>query len=190
MGKITDGFKVPRPMLAYIVNTTAAPWCVIVPISTWTIFVGKILETSHVAPKGQGLATYWKMIPFISYGYISVLIIPFFIYGLLPWFGRMKKADQHAAQTGQLTRTKFNMSGTLDISPMNTQHPPKLIYFLLPVIILLAATIYFVIDALKGVLIAVTFTFLYYLVIKLGTSPQPSDTFFPPSTTMPDALPI
>jgi len=190
MRKITDAFKVPRPMLAYIVNTTAAPWCVIVPISTWTIFVGKLLETSHVAPKGAGLATYWKMIPFISYGYISVLIIPFFIYGLLPWFGRMKKADQHATETGQLTRTEFNMSGTLDISPMNVQHPPKLIYFLLPVIILLAATIFFDIDALKGVMIAVTFTFLYYLVIRLGTFRQLSETIFSGFNSMVYALAI
>src|SRR5882757_5710329 len=190
MRKITDAFKVPRPMLAYIVNTTAAPWCVIVPISTWTIFVGKLLETSHVAPKGAGLATYWKMIPFISYGYISVLIIPFFIYGLLPWFGRMKKADQHATETGQLTRTEFNMSGTLDISPMNVQHPPKLIYFLLPVIILLAATIFFDIDALKGVMIAVTFTFLYYLVIRLGSFRQLSETIFSGFNSMVYALAI
>lgn len=190
MRKITDAFKVPRPMLAYIVNTTAAPWCVIVPISTWTIFVGKILETSHVAPKGAGLATYWKMIPFIAYGYISVLIIPLFIYGLLPWFGRMKKADQHAADTGQLTRTEFNMSGTLDISPMNTLHPPKLIYFLLPVVILLAATIFFDIDALKGVMIAVTFTFLYYLVIRLGSFRQLSETVFSGFNSMIYALAI
>ncbi|HWK05204.1 MAG TPA: Na+/H+ antiporter NhaC family protein [Puia sp.] len=190
MRKITDAFKVPRPMLAYIVNTTAAPWCVIVPISTWTIFVGKILETSHVAPKGAGLATYWKMIPFISYGYISVLIIPLFIYGILPWFGRMKKADDHAAKTGELTRTDFNMSGTLDISPMNASHPPKLIYFLLPVVILLAATIYFDIDALKGVMITVTFTFVYYLVIKLGTFRQLSETIFSGFNSMVYALAI
>src|ERR1043166_402853 len=89
MRKITDAFKVPREMLAYIVNTTAPPWCVIAPITTWTIFVGAILETSHVAPAGQGLLTYWKMTPFIAYGYISVLIIPFFIFGIIPWFGRM-----------------------------------------------------------------------------------------------------
>ena len=44
MKKITDAFKIPREKLAYIVNTTAAPWCVVVPLSTWTIFVGNILS--------------------------------------------------------------------------------------------------------------------------------------------------
>ena len=190
MRKITDAFKVPRSMLAYIVNTTSAPWCVIIPISTWTIFVGNILETSHVAAKGAGLSTYWKMIPFISYGYISVGIIPLFIYGVLPWFGRMKKAELIAKTTGQLTQTVFSMSSALDISPLNGLKAPKVIYFLLPVIVLLAATLYFDIDALKGVMIAVTFTFLYYIVIKLGTFRQLSETIFSGFNSMVYALAI
>ncbi|MDR3713945.1 MAG: Na+/H+ antiporter NhaC family protein [Puia sp.] len=190
MRKITDAFRVPRSMLAYIVNTTAAPWCVIVPISTWTIFIGNILETSHVAVKGAGLATYWKMIPFVSYGYISVLIIPLFIYGVLPWFGRMKKAEILASTTGQLTTTTFSMSSALDISPFEERKSPKVIYFLLPIIVLLAATLYFNIDALKGVMIAVTFTFLYYIVIKLGSFRQLSETVFSGFNSMVYALAI
>jgi tetracycline resistance efflux pump len=178
MRKITDAFKVPREKLAYIVNTTAAPWCVVVPISTWTIFIGNILETSHVAPKGHGLAVYWKMIPYVTYGYISVLIIPLFIYGIWPWFGRLKKADIRAKQTGELVASDFAATASIDISPMNAQKSPKVIYFLLPIVVLLVATIYFDIDALKGVMVAVAFTFIYYLVIKLGSFRQLSETMF------------
>lgn len=178
MRKITDAFKVPREKLAYIVNTTAPPWCVVVPISTWTIFVANILETSNVAAKGRGLATYWKMIPYITYGYISVLLIPLFIYGILPWFGRLKKADIRAKETGQLTDTEFTDVASLDVSPMNPAKQGKVIYFLMPIIVLLIATIYFDIDALKGVMIAVAFTFIYYLVIKLGTFRQLSESMF------------
>jgi tetracycline resistance efflux pump len=178
MKKITDAFKIPREKLAYIVNTTAAPWCVVVPLSTWTIFVGNILETSHVAPKGQGLVTYWKMIPFVSYGYVSVLIIPLFIYGILPWFGKLKKADIRAEETGQLVASEFNDVAVLDVSPMNPAKPSKLIYFLIPMVVLLVATIYLDKDALKGVMVAVAFTFLYYLIIKVGTFKQLSETMF------------
>jgi Na+/H+ antiporter NhaC len=190
MRKITDAFKVPRSMLAYIVNTTSAPVCVIVPISTWTIFVAAILETSGVAAKGAGLSTYWKMIPFVCYGYISVLIIPLFIYGILPWFGKMKKAKTHAHETGNLTQMEFSMASSLDISPMNTKKKSKVIYFLLPVFVLLVATIYFDIDALKGVMIAVVFTFLYYMIIKLGTFRQLSETVFSGFNSMVFALAI
>ena len=190
MRKITDAFKIPREKLAYIVNTTAPPWCVIVPISTWTIFIGNILETSNVAPAHEGLATYWKMIPYVAYGYIAVLIIPLFIYGILPWFGRLKKADIRAEKTGALTASEFNMSGALDISLFGTRKDPKVIYFALPIVVLLAATIWFDIDALKGVMIAVAFTFIYYLVIRLGTFRQLSETVFMGFNSMVYALAI
>ncbi len=190
MRKITDAFKIPRSKLAYIVNTTAAPWCVIVPISTWTIFTGAILAKSGVGPANEGLRTYWKMIPFICYGYISVLIIPLFIYGILPWFGKMKKADIHARETGKLTQMELTMSSTLDTSLLNAKKNPKVIYFLLPILVLLAATIYFDIDALKGVMIALAFTFLYYFIIKLGTFQQLSETVFTGFNSMVFALAI
>jgi tetracycline resistance efflux pump len=190
MRRITDAYKIPRSKLAYIVNTTSAPWCVVVPISTWTIFVGKLLETSGVASKGKGLATYWKMIPFVTYGYISVLLIPFFIYGLLPWFGKMKKADRHAAETGELTRMEVSLSGSLDVTPMNEQKQPKVLYFLLPILVLMATTIYFDIDALKGVMVTVAFTFIYYMILKLGTFKQLSETVFSGFNSMVYALAI
>jgi len=190
MRKITDTFKIPREKLAYIVNTTAAPWCVIAPISTWTIFTGTILETSHVAPVGKGLATYWKMIPYAAYGYVSVLLIPLFIYGMLPWFGKMKKADMRAKTTGQLTETPFTATASLDVTPLNAAKRSKIIYFILPIVVLLGATIWFDIDALKGVMIAVAFTFIYYLIIKVGTFQQLSETMFAGFNSMIYALAI
>jgi len=190
MRKITDAFKIPRSKLAYIVNTTAAPWSVIAPISTWTIFTGALLAKCGVGPANEGLRTYWKMIPFICYGYISVLIIPVFIYGIFPWFGRMKKADIYARETGKLTQMEFTMNSSLDISQMNKDRKAKIIYFLLPILVLLAATIYFKIDALKGVMIAVTFTFLYYMIIKVGSFQQLSETVFSGFNSMVFALAI
>ena len=190
MRKITDAFKVPREMLAYIVNTTAAPLCVIVPISTWTIYVGSILEKTHVATVGNGLSTYWKMIPFVCYGYISVLIIPLFIYGILPWFGKMKKAEIRVMETGALTPGRLPMTAALDASPLNRARKPKVIYFILPIVVLLVATIFFDIDALKGVMVAVAFTFIYYLVIKLGNFTQLSETVFGGFNSMVYALAI
>ena len=39
MKKITDKFGVPREMLAYVVDSTAAPICVLIPLSTWAIYI-------------------------------------------------------------------------------------------------------------------------------------------------------
>lgn len=38
MRKITDKFKISREMLAYVIDSTAAPVSVIIPISTWAVF--------------------------------------------------------------------------------------------------------------------------------------------------------
>ena len=190
MKKITDAHRVPREKLAYIVNTTAAPLCVIVPISTWTIFIGKILETSKVAAPGKGLVTYWHVIPFVVYGFVSVLLIPFFIYGIIPWFGKMKKAKIRTEQTGKVIGNPFSSTASLDTTPMDAEKKPKVIYFILPIIVLLAATIFFDIDALKGVIVAVGFTFFYYLFIRLGSFRQLTDTIFSGFNSMIFALAI
>ena len=177
MKKITDHFKVPREYLAYIVNTTAPPWCVVVPISTWTLFVGSILVKAHFAPEGQGNRVYLSVIPFVTYGWVSVLLIPLVILGGVPLFGKMKKAQERAEKTGELIPGGRKMA-KLKLDRFDTDKEAKAIYFLLPLLILLASTFALDLDALKGVMIAVAFTFIYYLVIRLGSFHQLSETIF------------
>lgn len=190
MRKITDAFKVPREKLAYIVNATAAAWCVIVPISTWTIYIGAMLVVAKAAPEGQGLQTYWKMIPFICYGYLAVIISGLFASGILPWFGKLKRAGDRAAATGILTASPFNAAAIIDVSPMNKNMPGKLMYFALPIVVALAATIFFNIDALKGVIVAVVFTFVFYLFMKVGSFQQLNETIFSGVNSMVIALSV
>ncbi len=109
---------------------------------------------------------------------MSVLIIPLSIYGIIPWFGKLKKADIRVEETGQLAASEFNDTAVLDVSPMNPAKPSKVIYFLIPIFVLLVATVYLDKDALKGVMVAVAFTFIYYLIIKVGTFKQLSETMF------------
>ena len=49
MKKVTDKFKVSRAMLSYVVDSTAAPTCVLVPISTWAVFFAAVLEGTGAA---------------------------------------------------------------------------------------------------------------------------------------------
>ena len=81
MKKLTDHYKVPREMLAFVVSSTAVPICVIVPISTWVIFISKLLEGNGLAPAGKGISVYLGIIPFIAYGWVQYLI------GAVGYFG-------------------------------------------------------------------------------------------------------
>ena len=50
MRKITDAFKVPREKLAYIVNTTAPPWCVVVPMLGACSFIKRCWRMKKAGP--------------------------------------------------------------------------------------------------------------------------------------------
>ena len=64
MAPVTDRHKVSREMLAYVVDSTAAPVCVLIPISTWGVFVGRLLESNGLAAEGEGLVYFLKTIPY------------------------------------------------------------------------------------------------------------------------------
>jgi Na+/H+ antiporter NhaC len=186
MKKITDHYKVPREMLAYIVNTTAAPVSVILPLSTWTLFIGSILVKSNYAMEGNENLAYLSVIPFVTYGWVSVLLVPLVILQIIPLFGRLKKAEERAAQTGETIPAGRKLSPLL-LDPFS-EKKPKALYFILPLLVLMGSTLAFELDALKGVMIAVVFTFIYFLVIRLGTFQQLSETIFSGFNSMVFAL--
>jgi Na+/H+ antiporter NhaC len=159
MRKITDHFKISREYLAYIVNTTSAPWCVIVPISTWTLFIGSILEKCKFAGAGQGNHAYMSIIPFVAYGWVSVLLIPLVIMGIIPLFGKMKKIQALAEQAGENADTGIK-EGAVGMEHFETKRKPHSMYFILPLAITLLCTFLLDYDALKGVMIGVAFTFI------------------------------
>ncbi len=176
MAPLTDRHKVPREFLAYVVDSTAAPVCVIIPITTWAVFAGRLLETNGWAPEGDGLIYFIKTIPFNFYGWIATLIVPLVIIGFVPIFGPMKKAEQRVRDGGPLAPAgseKIDIrAGVTDISlPEN----PKIMNFFLPIIVLVGSTIYFEVDMQMGVLITMAFMFIFYLAQNLMSAEDFTD---------------
>ncbi|RME96700.1 MAG: sodium:proton antiporter [Bacteroidetes bacterium] len=187
MKKVTDKFGVPREMLAYIVDSTAAPICVLVPLSTWAIYVGGLLESEGVAAAGQGLTAYLKAIPYIIYGWVAALIVPLVALRIIPPLGAMKAAEARA-NSGQLIPPD-STAITLHL-PETTTEQPYTFYFVLPILVLITATVWFEIDALKGVLTALAFTIVYYRVSRIMNLSQAMDSVFEGFKTMLYALAI
>ncbi len=75
MKKVTDSYKVSREKLAYLVDSTAAPICIIVPISTWAVFFSSLLEANGVATTGQGINEYISSIPYMAYGWVTLAVV-------------------------------------------------------------------------------------------------------------------
>lgn len=163
MKRVTDSFKVPREMLAYVVDSTAAPICVLIPISTWAIYISGLFESVGFAETGQGVTAYLSVIPFITYAWIAALLVPFVAVGIIPSLGAMKAAEQRVKDGGPLSPPgSEKMMMQIDIEA----EKPIILDFILPIAVLIFATIWFDIDALKGVVYALVFTVLYLSLIR------------------------
>ncbi|MDR3294816.1 MAG: sodium:proton antiporter [Clostridiales Family XIII bacterium] len=102
MKKVTDKNKVPREMLAYIVDSTAAPVCLLIPLSSWFVFFSVIFgEQPELEQFGSGQGVYLQSIPFIFYAWATVIVVPLVIAGAIPKFKPMRKAVERA-RSGQL----------------------------------------------------------------------------------------
>ncbi|MBW2186522.1 MAG: sodium:proton antiporter [Deltaproteobacteria bacterium] len=163
MAPITDKHKVSREKLAYIVDSTAAPVCVLIPISTWAVYIASLLEQSGAAAEGEGLKYFMQTIPYNFYGWIALLIVPLVILGVVPVFGPMKKAEERAQNEGILAppgSEKIDIhAGERFAVPDN----PKILNFFLPILFLICSTIYFDVDMQMGVICTIAFTFLLYI---------------------------
>ena len=176
MAPLTDKHKVPREFLAYVVDSTAAPLCVLIPISTWAVFAGRLLEVNGWAPEGDGLLYFIKTIPFNFYGWIAAILVPLFILGVIPSFGPMKKAEKRVLEGGPLAppgSEKIDIRSGMAESKLPEN--PKVMNFLLPIIVLVVATIYFDVDMQMGVLVTMAFMFVLFLAQNLMSAEDFTD---------------
>jgi len=143
---VTDRLRVPRERLAYVIDATAAPVCVLVPLSTWAVYVAGLLETTGAAPTGGGMQAYLGLIPWVLYGWIAVALVPLVSLGWIPAWGAMRTADRRVAEGGPTAPPGSPVGDELDDLPADG----RLSDFLVPMLVLVAATALSKADALKG----------------------------------------
>lgn len=80
MRPVTDKFKITRAKLAYIIDATAAPVCIIAPVSSWAAAVASSLPESSTI---DGFSLFLQTIPFNIYAWLTILFML-----LLIWRGR------------------------------------------------------------------------------------------------------
>ena len=77
MRPITDKFKISRAKLAYVIDTTAAPICIIAPVSSWAAAVSSSLpENSSI----DGFELFIQTIPFNLYAILAMVFMIFIIF--------------------------------------------------------------------------------------------------------------
>lgn len=175
MSPVTDKYKVSREYLAYIVDSTAAPICVLIPLSTWAIFCSKLLEVNGWAPNGEGILYFIRTIPFNFYGWFGALIVPLVILGVVPLLGPLKKAEERARTTGVLAPKGSEKIDMKAGQKYDVHENSSISNFFAPIIVLIASTLFFKVDMLKGVLFTVAFMYVFYVGKKLMTAEEFAD---------------
>ena len=134
MRPVTDRYKVSRAKLAYIIDATAAPVCIIAPVSSWAAAVN-----SYV-PEDAGISGFQLFLSTIPYNLYAILtlVMVFYIAITAFDFGLMKKHEDNAAKGDLFTSgaEEFEQVSEDEVNPNG-----KVIDLVLPVAVLIVSAI-------------------------------------------------
>jgi Na+/H+ antiporter NhaC len=184
MRKVTDSYKTSREMLAYVVDSTAAPISVLVPISTWAVFFGALLVDNGLAPEGEGVRTYISAIPYMFYAWAAVLLVPFVISGIIPVMGPMRRAEERAAGGQTVPPEALHIEEANQSIQVKEGVQGKSWQFTLPIVMLAASTWYFDLDFLKGIYLTLAIYVLMIVARRTLTMAEAFDTILDGFKTM------
>ena len=127
MRPVADKQKISRAKLSYLIDATAAPVCIIAPISSWAAAVSSYVE------EGNGLELFIKAIPFNFYAILTIVMMIVLALTKLE-YGPMAKHEKNAIENGDLFSDVEKKSEEL-----NEEANPKgkVIDLVLPVIVLI-----------------------------------------------------
>lgn len=99
MRPVTDAHRISRTKLAYLVDTTAAPVCIIAPVSSWAAAVGSSLKSTGAFT--NDIAAFTAAIPWNFYAILAISLAVF-----VSWtnydFGPMRRFEEEAMKGGSL----------------------------------------------------------------------------------------
>ncbi|CAH8196792.1 Na+/H+ antiporter NhaC family protein [Vibrio aestuarianus] len=142
---VTDRFYVSRAKLAYILDSTAAPMCVVMPASSWGAYIMTIIGgilVSHGITEYSALGAYIRLVPMNFYAIFALLMV-----FAVVWFqldvGQMRKHEMEASQGRGFdddndSQQAHDLNEELDIK--ESEHG-KVSDLILPIVLLIIATI-------------------------------------------------
>ena len=131
MRPVADSKNISRAKLAYLIDATAAPICMIAPISSWAAAVAGVVVSVN------GLSLFIKAIPYNFYSLLTIVMILFITLAKFD-YGPMKKHEINA-QNGDIFSEGERNTGDGEEAAYNTKG--RVIDLLLPVVFLILACI-------------------------------------------------
>ncbi len=184
MRPVTDAHNISRAKLAYLIDSTAAPVCIIAPISSWAAAV------AGMVPGTDGLQLFMQAIPFNYYALLTLLTVVLISVFDID-FGPMKTHEYNAKYNNDLYTTPDRPYADAEVE--NVSVKGKVIDLVIPVLVLIATCIVGLIytggffdasgetymdlvnafascDAYSGLMyggfMAILFAFIYYVLVR------------------------
>ncbi len=133
MRPVTDGHKISRAKLSYLIDATAAPVCIIAPISSWAAAVAGFANSAGAE---NGIALFIKAIPYNFYALLTIAMMIFLAVTGLD-FGPMKKHEKNAKETGDL----FTSGTKQAVEEMAVNEKGRVCDLIVPIVILIISCV-------------------------------------------------
>ena len=133
MRPVCDGHKISRAKLSYLIDATAAPVCIIAPISSWAAAVAGF---ARGAGAENGISLFVSAIPYNFYALLTILMMFFLAFSNLD-YGPMAKHEFNAVNNGDIFTTgKHEDTSDAEVNPKG-----KVIDLVLPIVVLIICCI-------------------------------------------------
>lgn len=130
---ITDSHKISRAKLAYLIDATAAPVCMIAPVSSWAAAVASYSEGTGMS----GLDLFVRSIPFNFYSLLTFVFIICMVVFKAD-YGPMAKHERNAIEKNDLFSTDERVSA----EKYESNEKGRVIDLILPIIVLIAISVF------------------------------------------------
>jgi Na+/H+ antiporter NhaC len=157
MRPLSDEAKISREKLAFILDSTTASVCVLVPFMSWGAYIGGLIakEGGPIQNTDAAIKLFASSIPYNVYPILLIFFTLLICLEIIPDFGFMKKAETRAREEGKVLRDgaipMVSEDDDDDIFSQTQDKPNLIIDFLIPIIIVFGTVIvsYFVFGTLK-----------------------------------------
>ncbi len=133
MRPVTDSHKVSRAKLAYLIDATAAPVCIIAPISSWAAAVAGFAKDAGAS---SGISLFVRAIPFNFYAILTIVMMIFLAVAKFD-YGPMKKHERNAIENDDIFTTGTKQA----VEEMKVNPKGRVIDLILPVVVLIASCV-------------------------------------------------
>lgn len=171
---LTDEYKVPREMTAYVLRASSANLSTIMPIGAWAVYIGAVIEMWNLDIPGGGSGLMYflsKVLPLCFFPIVCLLICWLIIAGIIKPFGLMKKAYKRVNEGGSTipeAKPRY-VDGVLQPAPEEEKAPEprakcNLTHFIVPIFFIILFGWIFEWDMTYGLTWGLIITFIYYCI--------------------------